>query len=321
MVAHFIDVGQGEATLSEFTCGAVLIDTDGEQTSELHGGSKLIAYLDNFFLRRQNLDHTLDLVVLTHPHKDHALGAIEDTEYEDADGNEGAPGLINADGSARYRINNLVDNGIDRPIYNEAIEYADGLTNAVIDPLDCEDVDPRIRVLWGQRHPSHRESRWNANNDSVVVRLDFGKTSLLFTGDLQQKSIDEMIRSYAESPETLDVDVYQVGHHSSHNATTPNLMRAMTPRVAVISMGNPSGSREDWTGDVYGHPSDDAVEVLIDSNYGVSDTHPPYLFQVGVAQRRFEWWEIDRALYATGWEGNVVISASSSEELIIQTKF
>ena len=89
-------------------------------------------------------------------------------------------------------------------------------------------------------------------------------------------------------PETLDVDAYRVDHHGSHNATTPNLMRAMTPRVAVISMGNPSGSREDWNGYVYGHPRDDAVEVLIDSNYGVSDTHPPYLFQVGVAQRRFE---------------------------------
>lgn len=352
MVAHFIDVGQGDSTLLEFSCGAVLIDAGGEQTNDVHGGTALAEYLDNFFLRRQDLNNTLDLVVITHPHKDHALGVVEDETYDDDSGQIGAPGLVDQDGHSKYVVLNLVDNGLKKPmhnnkrksfsgltqqnrlrefaiqndagyesVFNEEIRYADGLTSDIIDPIDCEDVDPVLRVLWGQRHPSHRETRWNANNDSVVLRLDFGESSFLFTGDLQEKSIDEMIDSYQEWPATLDVDIYQVGHHGSHNGTTPNLMRSMTPRIAVISMGDPGGSREDWTGYVYGHPRDEAVEVLIDSQYGVSDARDPYLFQVGVAQRKFEWWEIDRAVYATGWEGNIVISANEDGELFVDTEF
>jgi hypothetical protein len=53
MTFHFIDIGQGDATLLEFPCGAVLIDTGGEQNELFDSNKALLAYLDAFFARRR----------------------------------------------------------------------------------------------------------------------------------------------------------------------------------------------------------------------------------------------------------------------------
>lgn len=346
MVAHFVNVGQGDATLLEFSCGAVLIDTGGERTGELHGGQSLIHYLDDFFERRSDLENTLDLVVLTHPHKDHVLGAIEDKKYKDGETGEvvGAPGLIGIDGLARYTIKNVVDNG-DRyrrhsggyqqnklyeyandneipylGVKNTDITHVDGMTNSIIDPIACADVDPLIRVLWGKALESHT---WpgKANNDSVVVRVDFGESSFLFTGDLQAPGIREMLHSYSPDPSILDVDVYQVGHHGSHNATTPELMEALSPEIAVISMGSSMGSQAIHSAYGYGHPRDHAVSELLDEEHGVSGSREPVEVLVAVGQHRFEWWEIEDALYGTGWEGNILIYATPDGEFRVETEY
>src|SRR3954470_14905335 len=71
---HVIDVGQGAATLFEFPCAAVLIDTGGESTSEFDSTAKLKAYLEAFFARRADLNRTLAAVFITHPHIDHTRG-------------------------------------------------------------------------------------------------------------------------------------------------------------------------------------------------------------------------------------------------------
>ena len=75
MRAHLIDVGQGAATLFEFSCGAVLVDTGGEANGYFDSSNALVAYLADFFDRRRDLNRTIDLLVITHPHRDHALNA------------------------------------------------------------------------------------------------------------------------------------------------------------------------------------------------------------------------------------------------------
>src|SRR5438552_18541405 len=68
MKIHLINVGQGAATLLEFPCGAVLVDTGGENNT----GDALVTYLDAFFVRRTDLDRTIAVLFVTHPHIDHA---------------------------------------------------------------------------------------------------------------------------------------------------------------------------------------------------------------------------------------------------------
>jgi beta-lactamase superfamily II metal-dependent hydrolase len=73
MVAHYIDVGQGAAVLLEFSCGAALIDTGGEEDEYVDGNARLMAYQKAFFARRGDLKKTLDVVFLTHAHAAHTI--------------------------------------------------------------------------------------------------------------------------------------------------------------------------------------------------------------------------------------------------------
>ncbi|MFO1499401.1 MAG: MBL fold metallo-hydrolase [Verrucomicrobiota bacterium] len=129
MFAHFIDVGQAQAILLEFPCGAVLIDA-GTQNGD---ATKLISYLNHFFARRADLDRTLQALFITHAHVDHTTGLDEI--------------------ATNYTVLNYIDNGLrakrggieprrflegiqsgayprtfPRPVTNEQIEDLDGPT-------------------------------------------------------------------------------------------------------------------------------------------------------------------------------------------------
>src|SRR5258708_4434000 len=93
MRAHFIDVGQGAATLIEFPCPAILIDTGGESNGEFDSTPALMDYLDTFFRRRTDLGSTFASIILTHPHIDHTRGV---------------PDVI-----GKYKILNAVTNGLE----------------------------------------------------------------------------------------------------------------------------------------------------------------------------------------------------------------
>lgn len=338
MVLHFIDIGQGDATLVEFPCGAVLVDTGGEKNDLFDGEAALYAYLDRFFARRTDLDRTLDLLLVTHPHIDHnraALGVLE-----------------------RYRVKAVVDNGADTPHSHDdgsedpgatqqiavhtwlkshpdttylAVRAGaipdDGLAAAPVDAVGAcarAATDPKLTALWGQVTEQLATYGENPNNHSVVLRVDYGKSSVLFTGDLELIGLSRLADRYEKHPELLDVDIYQVGHHGSKNATIHYQMALMSPRVAVISMG-PYERDIPWTARKYGHPHIIALEHLLHPEYGVRGRRQPVEAWVGfrgaykdkvteIFQRR----TIDRAVYATGWDGTIVIRAHSNGWLDVE---
>jgi competence protein ComEC len=341
MVLHFIDIGQGDATLLEFPCGAALIDTGGEQNELFDGEAALYAYLDAFFARRADLNRTLDLLLITHPHIDH---------------NRAAVGVLE-----RYTVKNVVDNGADAPHSHDdgsedpgatqqmamhawlrdhpekGVQYlavragdvpADGLTGPILDPVGgCARAatDPKLTALWGTVSHDLETYGHNPNNHSVVVRVDFGESSALFTGDLELIGLSRLADRYEERPELLDVDIYHVGHHGSKNATIHYQMALMSPRVAVISMG-PYERDIPWTARKYGHPHVDALTHLVHPQYGVRGRRAATPVMVGyrgaykdkvteIFQRR----TIDRAIYATGWDGTVVVTAHANGWLDVQT--
>lgn len=324
MRAHFIDVGQGDATLLEFPCGAVLVDTGGEQNGGFDSVAALSDYLDAFFDRRTDLGRVLDLVVLTHPHIDHTRGL---------------PMVLE-----RYKVKGIIDDGREqssgapqisamhawlkqhpevrhRDLLVSEIERGRGVTDDVIDPIRCADVDPEIRALWGSVtvDPGWPPTPWgkpidNENNHSIVLRLDFGKASFLFTGDLEEAALETFVARYQMSP-LLDVDVYKVGHHGSRNGTTDPLLRAMTPRVAVFSMGT-SHRHFDWTAWQYGHPGAKLVEQL---DKVLLDKRPEVSVLAGRRSMEFTPVEIHGAAYGTGWDGTIVIEASTRGRLKVST--
>jgi len=155
------------------------------------------------------------------------------------------------------------------------VEKADhaGLVNADIDPLACNDRNPEIRILQGSfkdANPGWPEGEFeNQNNHSLVTRVEFGTASFLFMGDLEVAGIELLVDYYNETPTAnrlLDADVLQVGHHGSYNATTLQLLNAVTPRVAVIPVGfwmfGAAADEGRFATFDYGHPRRSTVELL-----------------------------------------------------------
>ena len=318
MSVHLLDVGQGAATLIEFPCGAMLVDTGGEMNAQFDGVASLLKQLDEFFARRTDLNKTLDLVVITHPHVDHL---------------KGMPAVLE-----RYTVKNLVDDGMPgeanvqeemrairaavdekhigyHGVKNSEIVKKNGLVDDVIDPFVCKDVDPQVRILsgspdvdpgWGSDNYGHMHFD-DMNNHSVVVRVDVGNGSLLITGDLEEIAIRALVKRYRDS-RWLDVDVLQVGHHGSANGTTRELLLAATPLVALIAGGNPA-RHEDWTAWTYGHPRAAVIDLLEDQ---VSMTRSAVPVPVARGMKKFDNRVVDKAIYDTGWDGTVVVDLDAN---------
>lgn len=320
MRLHFIDVGQGNSTLVEFPCAAMLIDAGGEMNGDFSSNEALVSYLDDFFQSRPDLNKTFASLILTHAHIDHTRGVKDvlsrykvlnavTNGHESGSGKFGQIALHKKVAAGEETPNPGDDIGYTAAIVDD-IPKDQGLTNAIIDPIKCDNVDPKVTVLWGA---TTRNPNWSAadlkneNNHSVAVRIDFGKSSVLFTGDMEDAAIPDFVAHYKNS-QLLKVDVYEVGHHGSHNATTEQMLRAMKPHIAVISMGD--SSRQDmWTAWAYGHPRRVTINLL---QRFVQDVTPARNQLVADGAKKFRRAKITRAIYGTGWTGSVVLEADTN---------
>ncbi|MFN8718271.1 MAG: ComEC/Rec2 family competence protein, partial [Gemmatimonadaceae bacterium] len=89
----------------------------------------------------------------------------------------------------------------------------------------------------------------DANETSVVLRVQYGARRLLLTGDAEREEEQWLLAHYPE--EALRADVLKVGHHGSRTSSSPRFLEAVDPRVGIASLA---------TGNRYGHP---AVETLV----------------------------------------------------------
>lgn len=324
MTAHFIDVGQGDATLLEFPCGAVLIDAGGHEEDPL----RAVGYLAHFFAtQRPDLNRTLNSVIITHNHIDHTSGLREVVETFNVErffehGKRGGyrPGDFDVD----WVEDNASSLGIDYFDIDDStiqnLPHKRGLTDGDIDPIACSGIDPEIRILSADLNS--RPTSWSSdeyrdkNNHSLVVRVDFGDSSFLFTGDLEDPAI-ELLLDYYDGTSMLNVDVYQVGHHGSDNGTTVPLVEAMRPEVAVFSASNWL-DRRDFTGYQHGHPRSGIVTMLQNAISRQRAQSKQVRTAWGVRDLRER--TMRDAIYATGWDGTVKITADEQGNLSVETE-
>lgn len=327
MAVHAIDVGQGDAFLLEFACGAAMIDTGLQPTNARR--DRLVNYVEWFFNeRRPDLNKKLDLLVISHSHADHA---------------DGVPYLFGNGSSLQLTVENTLDNGYDvmagtddqefmrthaqhyQPILVEQIPWLDGATSPIIDPIgDCGDgIDPILRVLWGG-WSDVPEAFENPNHHSVVMRVDYGEASFLFTGDLQtnQDSIEGgglnlMLDDYEEDMSVFDVDALKVSHHGAENGTVPRLLEATKPCLAFMGVGpHDEGGRGSAKG--HGHPRADSITLLNGAVSGVRDRRDVWTFDGGHGEPRRK--QINKAIFGTAWDGHYVIYANSAGKFKVQTE-
>ena len=230
----FLDVGQGDG---------IVIRTPGGKTFLIDGGSSDARRGD---LARgvivpalQGLGVTqLNAIIMTHADSDHcnALAGVM-REIPTRLVIDGAAGTnAQGDGSGEYsrlrRLWQLQNVPVQAARAGQTLDCGDGVT---------------LRVLA----PRGAMKGMSENNRCAVTRLDYGKVSMLFTGDLETDGENVLLKSDAK----LRATVLKVGHHGSRGASSAAFLKRVAPRVAVISCGrfNP-----------YGHPAPDALARLKD---------------------------------------------------------
>lgn len=199
---HFIDVGQGDATLILTGDAAVLIDAGPDDSA-----GALVEYLKTTAGR-------LDYLILTHPHEDH-VGGADEVLKEIPTGRVLMP-FVEYSGYTATLKNIASERNI--PVYNAAIgsQYTAGdITCTLLGPV--------------------RTDYENLNNVSAVVRVDVGGTSLLVSGDAEMEAELDLLA--ANAPELFDCDIYKAGHHGSSTSTTLEFFTAIAPDHCVISCG------------------------------------------------------------------------------------
>jgi len=219
MRVHYIDVGQGDSILIQANGVNMLIDAGPADSAE-----SLTAYL-----RKQNV-RKLHYIVASHPHEDHIGGMASVIRKFDV-GKFYAP-RVTADTSYFAEMAAcLKRKGITITPARPGIRFSLG------EGVECTILSP-----CGDGYD-------NLNNYSAVVKVTYGSSSFLFTGDAEELAESEIIGSGVD----IDCDVLKVGHHGSSTSTSGRLLEAVSPETAVISVG----SRND-----FGHPNRKVLNAL-----------------------------------------------------------
>lgn len=245
----FLDVGQGLAVLLEWAGKFALYDT----------GPDSVGVVDSLLARGVD---TLEWVVLSHNHRDHAGGFME------IGGRTGVDGAVSHIGTAligtapRVQVRRLyvgpdTASGfvrdsvlrlarrygipVDTLVRGMALAIDEAGTALFNKTVSLDKTAPRFQVLWPPEYV-----RVGENGASVVLRAEYGAGSMLLPGDLD--SVGE--RRLLELSPTLEADLMQVGHHGSAGSSSLQFVAQVAPRYAVVSVGEAND---------YGHPTQSTV--------------------------------------------------------------
>ncbi len=200
---HFLDVGQGDATLIRQGEHAMLID--GGDNSE---GTALQAYLQS-----QGIEH-LDYVIGTHPDADH-VGGLDVVLY-------------------KFSWNQVIlpDVEKDTKTYQDVLKVIKDKNQPITRPAVGDTYDLGM-AEFTVIAPVEEDYGDNWNDYSVGIRLSFGENYFVFTGDAEEAAEEDMLQSGME----LSADVLKIAHHGSDTANTQEFLGEVQPEFAVISCG------------------------------------------------------------------------------------
>jgi len=222
---YFIDVGQADCILIQNNNESMLIDAGNNED-----GEKVVNYLKSIGITR------FKYVVGTHPHEDH-IGGLDN--------------IIN-----EFNIEEV----LLPDAYTTTKTFED-----VLDALDKKNIqftvpkvdsifylgEAQIKVLYTESNPN------DLNDASIVLRLDFGHNSFLFTGDATQR-VEKQILS-----KELEVDIYKVAHHGSSYSNSEEFLDKVNPSYGIISCEKDNS---------YGHPHKEVITNLNQRNIKIYRT-------------------------------------------------
>ena len=232
-----IDVGQGDSLFVVSPQGrTVLIDAGGMPLwmhSEFDTGEQVVSP----YLWWRGISR-LDAVSVSHPHADHigGMSAILANFHPRE--------LWLGVGPSNMELENLLK--VAKALGVRVIYYKSG------DNLEFGGSSVRILAPFGDDNPGK-----HSNEDSMAMKISYGNTSMLLEGDVERPTE----RHIAE--EQPQADLLKVAHHGSATSTIPELLAAVHPRFAVISVGARNS---------YGHPRHEVLQRLREANVQIYRT-------------------------------------------------
>ncbi|MBU0750458.1 MBL fold metallo-hydrolase [Patescibacteria group bacterium] len=222
LTVSFLDIGQGDSIFIESPTGVQLLIDGGPDRSVLRELPK----------RMGIFDRSIDVVLATHPDKDHIAGLTE---------------VFN-----RYAVGTYVESGVEGDS-----SYVDSLAAAV--------TSERVNTILAKRgmrlhlgggayadilYPDRDVTNLETNTASIVVRVVYGESEFLLTGDAPISVEDWLVDLDGEH---LASDVLKAGHHGSRTSTSEEWITAVHPQYVVISAGEDNS---------YGHPHTEVVDRI-----------------------------------------------------------
>ena len=192
----------------------------------IDGGPGSESYMISMIVHRKLSQ--IKYLVATHPHEDHVGGLASVLTAAPVD-------LI---------LSPVLD--WDTLVFKNMLKYAEAQGTPIVVPYEGDEYSlggATITILhcWPEA--------WTVNDMSIVLRIDYGNTSVLFTGDAETMSEYMMV----DSDLPLKADVLKVGHHGSNSSSSFEFLDAVSPQYAVISCGY---------GNIYGHPNRETLYSL-----------------------------------------------------------
>lgn len=231
LTVYFWDVGQGDSELIQFHDRNVLIDASTEDM-----GPRVECYLQGIGVS------SLDLLIATHPHSDHIGGLLT---------------VLNA-----FPIRQILDSGQEHT--SQTFENYLNLIDRKNIPFEVAkrgqtiDLDPALDI--GVLSPPATHFADDAlNQNSIVLKVTYENVSFLFMGDAGNDAETSLL----SSGYNLDADILKVGHHGSSSASSAEFLKAVSPSISVIEVGE---------GNEYGHPTQKTLTALQTSGSAIYRT-------------------------------------------------
>lgn len=224
LMVHFVDVGQADCILIE--CGSEFAIIDGGNKDD---GQLVVSYLE------QQGVQELSAVICTHAHEDHVGGL---------------PSVLSVYPTAAvYAPTRTYSSNI----FDDFLYYTDQqrLEVTIPAPGDTLTVGDALLTVLGPV-----QSYAETNDTSIVIRLDYGDTSFLFTGDMEVAAENDMLDYWSGNSDIFHVDVLKVGHHGSDTSTGYRFLYEVDPTYGVIPVGKDNS---------YGHPHAEPLSRLRDA--------------------------------------------------------
>lgn len=223
---YYIDVGQADCSLTILPNNKTMLIDAGNNED----GQMLVNTFKSMGITK------IDYLIGTHPHEDH-IGGLDNI-------------IKNFDIGEIYMPEKSSDSMTFEDVVNAIYSKQLKITKPVPGTNIYQDENTTIKILAPISDAGN-----DLNNHSIVIRMDYINNSFLFTGDAETKVENEILsKGY-----NVDVDVLKVGHHGSDTSSSTNFLKKVTPKYAIIQVGE---------NNEYGHPHNETINKL--KNFGAT---------------------------------------------------